>query len=171
MYRDDITDRKQLQGLIVCLPKKSPPMGIEDYGPLTLLNSDYKTLTRIIANRLMSCLPTIIHPSQHCGIKGRSIFDAVSRARDVMAFAEVTKQPICFVSLDLSAAFDNVSHSYMKEALRANGFSMRFTDSIMRLYRNASSEIQINGLRSNLIPIKSSVRLGCPLACYYMPYV
>jgi len=169
MYHDDIRERKQLQGLIVCLPKKSPPRRNEDYRPLTLLNSDYKTLPRIIANRLRSCLPTTIHPSQHCGIKGRSIFDAVSAVTDVIAFAVVTKK--CVVSLDFSAAFDNVSHSYMKEDLTAHGFSMWFTDSIMRLYSDASSEFQINGFSSNLIPIKSRIRQGYPFACYYMPYV
>jgi len=88
----------------------------------------------------------------------------VATVRDVIAFVEVVKKPICVMSLDFSAAFDNVSHSYMKEALRAHGFSMWFTESIMRLYSNVSSEVQINGFRSNLIPIKSSIRQGCPLS-------
>jgi hypothetical protein len=125
-------------------PKKSPPRRIEDYRPLTLLNSDYKTLTRTTANRLRSCPPRITHPSQQCGIKGRTIFDAVVTVRDVIAFAEAMKKPTCVLSLDFSAAFHNVSYSYMKGALRAHGFSMWFTESIMRLYRNASSEVQIN---------------------------
>ena len=168
MYQDGLIERKQLQGPTVCLPKKSPLRRIEDYRPLTLLNSDYKTITRIIANRFRSYRPTIIHPSHYCGIKGRSIFEAVATVRDVIAYAEVMKKPICVMSLDFSAAFDKASHSYMKEALSAYGFSMWFTESIMRLYSNASSEVQIKGFRSNMIRIKSSIRQGCPLS---MPYV
>jgi len=34
----------------------------------------------------------------------------------------------------------------------------------MDLYRNATSEIQVNGFRSNSIPIGSSIRQGCPLS-------
>ena len=34
----------------------------------------------------------------------------------------------------------------------------------MGLYRNASSEVQINGFRSSHFPIHSSIRQGCPLS-------
>jgi len=57
---------QQVQGHVVCLPKKTHPKKIEDYRPLTLLNTDYKTLARVIANRLRPILPVIIHPNQHC---------------------------------------------------------------------------------------------------------
>ena len=34
----------------------------------------------------------------------------------------------------------------------------------MGLYRNAKSEVQINGFKSHCFPIKSSIRQGCPLS-------
>jgi len=37
-------------------------------------------------------------------------------------------------------------------------------DRIMGLYRNATSEVQINGFRSHSIPIRRSTRQGCPLS-------
>ena len=88
----------------------------------------------------------------------------MATVRDVIAYAEVTKKPICVVSLDFSAAFDNISHAYMEEVLRAYGFSKWFMDCIMRLYVGASSEVQTNRFRSRLIPIRSSIRQGCPLS-------
>jgi len=164
MFQEGRIERQQLQGLIVCLPKNIPPRRIEDYRPITLLNADYKILSRIIANRLLPCLPTIIQPGQHCGIRGRSIFDTVAMVREVIAFAETEKKPICVESLDFSAAFDNVTHTYMEEAIRAHGFDRKFTEYTMNLYSNASSEVQINGFRSNLIPIRRSIRQGWPLS-------
>jgi len=79
------------QGHVVCLPKKTHPKKTEDYRPLTLLNSDYRILARVIANRLKPILPVIIHPNQHCGIQGSSVFEAVVTVREAIAYAEVTK--------------------------------------------------------------------------------
>ena len=70
MFLSGIIVGNQLQGHIVCLPKKAPAKRI-NYRPLTLMNTDYKILTRIVANRLRTCLPSIIHPSQHCGVRWR----------------------------------------------------------------------------------------------------
>jgi hypothetical protein len=117
-----------------------------------------------VANRIRTCLPAIIHPCQHFGERGRYIFDAVATVSDVVVYAVVTKKPICEVSLDFSAAFDNISHAYMEEVLRAQSFCTWFTDSIMRLYVGASTEVQTNGFCSSLIPIHSSIRQGCPLS-------
>ena len=61
------------------------------------------------------------------------------------------------MSLDFSAAFDNISHTCLQEMLRAHGFSNWFSERIMGLYTKASSEIQISGFRSSLIPLHSSI--------------
>ncbi len=36
--------------------------------PITLLNSDYKLLTKVFEARLMEVLPTILHKSQLCSV-------------------------------------------------------------------------------------------------------
>jgi len=71
---------------------------------------------------------------------------------------------MCIVSIYFSAALDKISHEYLQEILGAHAFNVTFIQRIMRLYETASSEIQINGFRSNLIPIKTSIRQGCPLS-------
>ena len=78
MYRDGIISDQQNHGILVCLPKKLDPMRIEDYRPLTLMNTDYKLFTRIIANRLQLWLVDILYSSQHCGLSGNTAFDAVA---------------------------------------------------------------------------------------------
>jgi len=85
MFLGAVIVGNQLQGHIFCLPQKSPARRIEDYIPLTLMYTDYKILTRMVANRLRNCLTSIIHPSQHCGVRGISIFGAVVTVRDVIA--------------------------------------------------------------------------------------
>jgi len=87
-------------GILVCIPKNSDPEGIEDYRPLTLLNSDYKLLTKIMANRMRPWMTDIIQKSQHCGPHGNTIFDAAAAVRDVVAYAEISGTPLCILSID-----------------------------------------------------------------------
>jgi len=158
------TSARQLQGLIVCLPKITHPKNVEDYRPLTLLNTDYKILARIIANRIRPCLAAIIHPNQHCGVQGNSAFKAVATVREAVAHAEVTNTPLCIVSIDFSEAFGKISHSYLLAMLYAHGFNAWFQQRILGMYDKAASEVQINGCRSSPIPIHNSIRQGCPLS-------
>jgi len=111
MHIEGRTTARQMQGLIVCLPKNAHPNNADNYTPLKLLNADYKILARIIANRLRPCLTAILHPNQHCGIQGNSAFEAVASVREAFAHAEVTKTPLCIMSFDFSDVFDKISHS------------------------------------------------------------
>ena len=93
MYIDGIILARQLQGLMFCKPKHEHPSKVDDYRPLTLMNTDYKIRTRITAKRLKPILSTLLHPNQYCGIGGNFVFDAVAAIRDVTAYAEVRGNP------------------------------------------------------------------------------
>jgi hypothetical protein len=88
----------------------------------------------VTANRLRPCLAELLHPNQHCGKQGNSAFEAVVTVREAVAHAEVTKTPLCIVSIDFSAAFDNISRSYLLAMLHAHGFTDSFLQRIMGMY-------------------------------------
>ena len=163
LYIDGQITDQQKHGILVCIPNNSDPVRIEDYRPLILLNSDYKLLTRIIGNRICQWMTDIIQKSQHCG-HGNTIFDAAAALRDVVAYAEISGTQLCILSIDFNEAFDKISHDYLFELLRIYDFSERFQRRIKGVYDRATSSIQINGHRSHPIPIRSSVRQGCPLS-------
>jgi hypothetical protein len=164
MFGDRHLSRQQKQGVIVCVPKKERPRTPEDYRPITLLNTDYKILARLIAARLSPILADLLHPTQHCGVPGTSIFDAVATLRDAIAYAETEQRPLCVVSLDFKEAFDRISHTYILSVLRSYGFSERFIASIRMMYEDTMSALQVNGHLSAPIPIQCGVRQGCPLS-------
>ena len=118
MYRDVIISDQQNNGILVCLPKKPDHTRIEDYRPLTLMNTDYKLFTRVIANRLRPWLAGILQPSQHCGLPGNTVFDAVATVRDAVAYADATGIPLCVLIIDFKEAFYKISHSYLYTLLR-----------------------------------------------------
>lgn len=55
----------QKQGIINLIPKKKKnPLLLENWRPISLLNTDYKVDTKAIANRIEKVLPSIINPNQ-----------------------------------------------------------------------------------------------------------
>jgi hypothetical protein len=104
---------QQKHGILVCLPKTNTRTKPNEYRALTLLNTVLKILAQIIAQRLSPWLSDLIHPSQHCGVNGKSILEAVATVRDAIAFAETTNKELCILSLDFQAEFDNLSHAYL----------------------------------------------------------
>jgi hypothetical protein len=75
-------------------------MSLNEYRPLTLLNTDYKLLARLLSDQLRPRLNHILRGSQYCGRQGYTIFDAVATVRDVIAHANNTQSPLCIVTID-----------------------------------------------------------------------
>jgi hypothetical protein len=59
MYGESQLTEQQKFGIIVCLPKRQNAQNLDDYRPLTILNADFKLLTRITANRLKPWMPNL----------------------------------------------------------------------------------------------------------------
>jgi hypothetical protein len=87
-YIDGKISDKQKHGLIVCVPKKPRPTRPEDFRHLTLLIADLKLMSRILANPISPWLTSILHPSQHCGIYGHSISEAIATVGVEIAYTE-----------------------------------------------------------------------------------
>jgi hypothetical protein len=164
MYMEEGIETSQKHGIIICLPKHGNPVTTDDYRPLTLLNSDYKILARILANRIRPWIKDILHPSQHCGVGDNNILTALSALRDTIAHAECSNESTCLLSLDFKRAFDKISHTYLLETMKAYGFSESMCKRVYNLYNKAISSVSINGHISSPFPIRCSIRQGCPLS-------
>ena len=63
------------KGVITLLKKGGRHVweGLDDYRPITLLNTELKILARVLANRLQLVISDLIGPEQTFAVKGRSI--------------------------------------------------------------------------------------------------
>jgi hypothetical protein len=98
----------------------------EDFQHLTLLNADFKLLSTIIKNRIGLWLPTLLNPSQHYGIHGHKIFEAIASVREAICYTECKESLLCILSLDSEEAFDNIYHNYIFHILDNYKFSTLF---------------------------------------------
>ncbi|CAH1276930.1 ZCCHC3 [Branchiostoma lanceolatum] len=58
----------QREGVISLLEKKGDPLNPANKRPISLLNVDYKIMSKAMANRLKSVIASVVHADQSCGI-------------------------------------------------------------------------------------------------------
>lgn len=151
--------------MIVLIAKSKKPKTVKDYRPISLLCSDYKILTKILASRLKSILSQIVEENQILAAAKGNIQDLLSLVRDVVLQCKLqSAKSHAVINLDFANAFDRVSHKYLFYVMNRLGFQGQFVNSIVQLYRNAQSKVMVNGFMSAPIPVCNSVRQGCPLS-------
>ena len=80
--------------MISLIPKKKENLELlKNWRPVSLLNVDYKILTKVIALRLEKILPKIVSFSQSGCVKGRYIGESIRLIKDVMDFTKQKELP------------------------------------------------------------------------------
>ena len=95
-----------------------------NYRPISLLNTDYKILSKALANRLTPCLDDLLDDVQHC-IPGMCISDPIRTVQSIIHQCKSLKQPGAIMLCDFEKAFDSVSHDYVKELMHAMNISKK----------------------------------------------
>jgi hypothetical protein len=84
-FYDGALDIKRLNfGLVTLLPKVDNPTDIRNFRPICLLNVCYKIITKVLTNRLASCITKVISKHQYGFIKGRYIMDGVVSLNEIL---------------------------------------------------------------------------------------
>jgi len=158
---------EQRRGIITLIPKKDKNrLFLKNWRPISLLNVDFKILTKALANRLCKVLPNIIHEDQTGYIKGRFIGCNIRLIEDVMFFTEMNNLPGIILNIDFEKAFDSINWNFVFKSLEAFNFGEKFISFIKTLYNNISSTIINNGEISDWFSPKRGVRQGCPISPY-----
>jgi ribonuclease HI/exonuclease III len=153
------------KGWICPLYKKGEHTEPGNYRPITLLNSDYKVMTKALTMRLTTVVAKMIHPDQAGFVPGRLIFDHVRLSKAMISYAEAYEENGVIVALDQEKAYDRVRHDYLWKTLSTFGVPQPFIDSIKYLYAGARSVVILNGEMSGTFEITRGVRQGDPLSC------
>ena len=146
--------------------KKKNTTQIENYRPITLLNSDYKLLTKALALQLIETIKGMIHCDQAGFIPGRLIFDHIRLTRIMTKFAEISESNGSVVALDQEKAYDKLTHQYLWRTLEAFNMPKLFIKTIKELYTNAWTSVAINGEFSAPYRVRRGVQQGDPLSCF-----
>lgn len=128
--------------------KKKDRTKIENYLPITLLNTDYKTMTKALATQLATHACDLLHPDQTGFVPTRSIFDPIRLAETMCTYADYMEENRTIIALDQEKAYDKIDHEYLIDVLKAFRLPNLFVNTVRSLYTNASTSVAINGVQS-----------------------
>ena len=118
--------RSQRMGIITLIPKSGDKEDPANWRPITLLNSDYKILSKVLQVRLSKILPSVINEFQSCGVPGRSIHSNLYIVRDIINYCELKGNSCALVSIDQQKAFDKVNWKFLHCVLNKFNFGDNF---------------------------------------------
>ena len=141
-------------------------MYLKNWRPLSLLNTDYKILTKLLANRLKYVLPSIINEDQSGYLEGCFIGQNIRLLEDISFFTKAENKPGIILSIDFEKAFDSVNWNFLINTLKFLNFGQNIISYIKTVYNNIESTVINNGNTSKYFKLERGVRQGCPLSAY-----
>ena len=129
-----------------------------------MLNTLYKSLATMLANKIKKVLPRIIGKDQKRFVDGRNISDAIRGLYDTICAANNKSLTGIMLVIDFFKAFDSISFSFIKAVLQFFKFSKCLIDWIMIMLRNFTVTIMHAGDASENINIGRGCRQGDPIA-------
>ena len=156
----------QRRGVITLLEKKGKdPHKIKNWRPVTLLNTDYKILTKSLSRRIEKYIPDVIHPDQSGFVKNRFIGEPIRFVEDLIEKFDREDKPGIVMQLDFEKAFDSIEWNFLFEVLRKLNLGETFIRFVRCCYKDIYSCINNNGFTTNWFKLGRGVRQGCPLSC------
>ncbi|CAI5656797.1 unnamed protein product [Oreochromis niloticus] len=134
------------------------------YRPISLLNVDFKILSKLLATRLERVLPSIISDEQTGFIKGRHSFFNIRSLLNIIYSKNHSTVPEVVISLDAEKAFDRVEWGYLFAVLKKFGFGDSFISWIHLLYTTPLASVCTNNVNSEYFTLSRGTRQGCPLS-------
>ena len=156
----------QIRGILCLTPKQSDPQKLENWRPLSLLNQDYKILSRLVAERVKIALPKIINHAQTGFLKGRYIGQNITTTMDLIYFMQYENIPSLVIAVDFEKAFDTLEWPFMYQCLEKFNSSSYIKQWVKILYTDIKSCVTNNGWSSEYFSLQRGVRQGCPLSPY-----
>lgn len=134
------------------------------YRPISLLNCDIKTLSKVLANRLDKVMPEVISSDQTGFMLACHSFSNVRRLLNVLYSPASSAVAEVVISLNAEKAFDKVEWRFLFECLSRFGFGPNFRSWIELLYFSPKASIVTNRNHSGFFPLTRGTRQGSPIS-------
>ena len=112
--------KEQIRTFIALIPKTDRPESVNDFRPITLCNSSYKIISKILVNRLKPILGSIVSEFQNAFVPGRQMVDNCLVAHEVINWVKKRKKGTLYAGIlkvDLSKAYHRIRWDFLEAIL------------------------------------------------------
>ncbi|XP_018435427.2 uncharacterized protein LOC108807663 [Raphanus sativus] len=153
---------RQVNATVVALiPKVPGAASLTDFRPISLCNTIYKVISRILARKLQLITPAAVQGNQVGFVKGRLLCENVLLASELVAnFNREGSVTRGCLQIDISKAYDNVDWRHILNTLHAFELPHRLIAWIEKCISSPHYSIAINGELCGFFPGKKGLRQG-----------
>ena len=144
---------------------------VNELRPITLLNCDYKILSKSFVRRMVPIMREVICSGQLCSVEDMNILFGISNIISAIDYVNAHSIAAFLVSLDMFKAYDRVMLDYLVKVMAAMRFPEKFIKWILMLHEGATTSFLLSFL-TKPIGIFFSIRQGDPLSMLlYIIYI
>lgn len=154
------------QALFVLIPKEMKPSNMRGFRPLSLCNTIYKLISKILVNRLKEAWRGLILTFQASFVLGHQSTGNVILCQDFVHSFRSTKarRGAMILKVDLEKAYNCLEWPLIEESLLDAGLPIELVGVIMWMISSGSCKLMWNGNATDVIRPSRELRQGFPLS-------
>ena len=154
--------------LISLIPKQPGADCLAAFGPISLCNTVYKIVTKIIVKRMCNLLPNLISPLQTTFVPGRLGLDNMIIAQEIIHTISGKRGQVGYmaIKINLEKAYDRLEWHFVRDMLLLYKFPGSLTKLILSCLSTSSISVLLNGGKLDSFLPSRGIRQGDPLSPY-----
>ena len=167
-FRDSTIPPYLNETLITLIPKCPGADCLNSFRPISLCNTVYKVVTKIIVKRLKLLLPKLISPLQTAFIPRRMGLDNMIITQEIIHSMSLKKGKTVYmaIKIDLEKAYDSLEWPFLRDVLNLYRLPTYLIDLIMSYVSSSSISVLFNGGKLDPFLPSRVIRQGNPLSPY-----
>ncbi|KAI5715018.1 hypothetical protein M8J77_009060 [Diaphorina citri] len=160
IWRKETIPKEWNEAVVVPLHKKGDKLECNNYRGISLLNTTYKILSKIILKRLKRYENEIIGDHQAGFVKERSTVDQIFAFKEIVSKYWEYNQEVHALFIDFKKAYDCIRRDYIWKTMSEFGIPKKLIELCKICVVNSKAKVRVEGEYTETFLVNTGVRQG-----------